>query len=122
MSKEKPDSGVNKKRGPQRSKTRRDAEAVGMSRAQMYRAIAVADVPEDEFERLVESDNPPTMTELVRNGRGQTQRSAEGRVTIPEDQWQPLADLCEADGVDPHDVVRGLVVDYLERTEGKGQR
>jgi|SRR5271166_1405681 len=42
------------------------AEAAGMSRYQAAEAILVARVPRDEFERQVESDNPPTVIELAR--------------------------------------------------------
>jgi hypothetical protein len=53
---------------------REAAEAAGLSRAQMYRCLDVASIPEDDFEALVESDNPPTTTELVRHAK-----SREGR-------------------------------------------
>lgn len=53
--------------------TRRDAaEAAGMSKRQAVTAIRVANVPAAEFEKQVESPNPPTvvMPPLTR-GRGQ---------------------------------------------------
>ena len=68
----KPDSAVNRKHGPERSAMRKAAEAAGMSRSQMWRALQVASIPEDEFEALVESDEPPTVTALVRYARGLT--------------------------------------------------
>ena len=39
-----------------------------MSRHQLYAALRVASVPKGEFERLVESDKPPTVEKLARLG------------------------------------------------------
>lgn len=57
------------KRGPERGPVRKMAEAAGLSRDWMYRALAIADIPETAFEELVESENPPTLTELNRIAR-----------------------------------------------------
>lgn len=57
---------MSKKRGPARSEMRRMAEEAGLSRGQMWRALQVAAIPEDEFEALIESETPPTVTALVR--------------------------------------------------------
>jgi len=62
------------KRGPERSERRKAAEAAGMSRHQMYQALKLANIPEDEFERLVESDHQPTVTELAAYGGPPTTR------------------------------------------------
>lgn len=45
------------------------AKDTGMSRAKMWRAMRVADLPKEEFEKLIESDNPPTVTVLAEMGR-----------------------------------------------------
>ncbi len=45
------------------------AEQAGLSERQQYTALRVANVPKDEFERLVESDNPPTVTKLAELGK-----------------------------------------------------
>jgi hypothetical protein len=58
------------RRGPERGPRRLAAEAAGLSRHQMRQALAVAAVPRDVFEALVESDNPPTVTALAELGRG----------------------------------------------------
>ena len=58
------------KRGPEKSDQRKLAEAAGLSRHQMYQAVQIASIPEDEFERLVESLEPPSLTDLARIGRG----------------------------------------------------
>lgn len=49
--------------------TRKSAAAdAGLSPRQRNTAIRVSNVPKDEFERLVESDNPPTITQLAAMG------------------------------------------------------
>ena len=48
-----------------RAQAARDA---GMSRDQKRTALRVASIPDDEFEEAVESDNPPTVTELAKRG------------------------------------------------------
>jgi len=65
----KPDSALSKKRGPSKSLRRQAAEDAGMSRSKMWRCLQVSNIAKDEFEALVESDNPPTVTELVQIGR-----------------------------------------------------
>jgi len=63
------DSAVSRKRGPSKSPRRQAAEAAGLSRSQTWRIMQVGEVPDDLFEELVESDNPPTVSELVEIGR-----------------------------------------------------
>jgi len=49
--------------------TRTDAaRQAGMSERQQVTAIRVANVPEKDFERQVESENPPTVTKLAQQG------------------------------------------------------
>jgi hypothetical protein len=50
---------------PSRIQAARDA---GISPDQLKTALRVHNVPRDEFERQVESDDPPTITELARQG------------------------------------------------------
>jgi hypothetical protein len=45
------------------------AEEAGLSRRQAVTAIRVGNVPKDEFERQVESDDPPTVTALAEQGK-----------------------------------------------------
>jgi hypothetical protein len=59
------------------------ARAVGMSRHQMYQALQVADIPEDEFERLVEGAEPPTVTEFAAIGRSTRAPAAKARPSKP---------------------------------------
>lgn len=44
------------------------ARNAGMSKRQQVTAVRVARVPEQEFEQAVESDDPPTVTELAERG------------------------------------------------------
>lgn len=49
--------------------TRKDAaEQAGMSKRQQVTAIRVANVPDEDFERQVESAKPPTVTALAQQG------------------------------------------------------
>ena len=49
--------------------TRKDAaEDAGLSPRQAATALRVANVPAEDFDRQVESDNPPTVTELAKQG------------------------------------------------------
>lgn len=45
------------------------ASDAGMSPHQTKQALRVANVPADQFEKLVESDNPPTVTRLAEMGK-----------------------------------------------------
>lgn len=50
--------------------TRKEAaEQAGMSKRQQVTAIRVANVPQEDFERQVESANPPTVTKLAEQGK-----------------------------------------------------
>ena len=49
-----------------RSDAARDA---GLSERQKVTALRVANVPRDQFDKLVESDNPPTVTKLAELGK-----------------------------------------------------
>lgn len=51
---------------PTRSQAAHDA---GMSRDQMHTALRVANVPADQFDAQVDSDNPPTVTALAEQGK-----------------------------------------------------
>lgn len=44
-------------------------EMAGMSKHQQVQAVRVANIPAEEFERQVESDNPPTVTALAEQGK-----------------------------------------------------
>lgn len=56
--------------GTHSSFTRTDAARdAGMSAHQQAQAVRVANIPEDEFTKQVESSNPPTVTKLAEQGK-----------------------------------------------------
>ncbi|MEH2678676.1 hypothetical protein GFM11_10225 [Rhizobium leguminosarum bv. viciae] len=54
---------------PTKLTQREVAEAAGMSKDQQVTAIRVANVPTEDFERQVGSENPPTITQLAGQGK-----------------------------------------------------
>lgn len=56
------------------------AKAAGLSEHQQLQAVRVANIPAEQFEELVESDKPPTITALAKIG----QRSAANTKQTPE--------------------------------------
>ncbi len=53
----------------------RDVAALGiLSRREVQTALAVASIPKDEFERLMEAEAPPSITALVDLARGRATR------------------------------------------------
>ena len=71
------------------------AEQAGLSERQRKTALRVANVPEQDFNQSVESDNPPTVTKLAEMGK--------------QSKPQPLVDL---GGINP--------ADYARATEAQG--
>jgi len=65
----KPVSGQNRKRGPARGPVREAAEAAGITRQQAWQWIQLANIPESTFEALIETDNPPSVSQLVEIAR-----------------------------------------------------
>lgn len=45
------------------------AREAGLSKDQQVQAVRVASVPESEFEDLIDSDTPPTVTKLAEQGK-----------------------------------------------------
>ena len=114
------------KRGPAKGELRKLAEDAGLSRHQMYQAVQVASIPEDEFERLVESQEPPSITELARIGRGEQSKP---RLSPRDAATKAIAKAvraahaaywaaCDAEGraIDPADLGadEGLLADAYE--------
>jgi len=95
-------------RGPDRAARRRAAEAAGMTRHQMHTAMAIASIPEDEFEDLIERDELPTTSELPRIGRGHKE---------PKPKTSKLATLVNAwNAAEPDD--RAAFLDMVEAPDG----
>lgn len=72
----------------------RAARDAGMSKHQQVQATRIANVPEDDFEAQVESNTPPTLTQLASQG-----------IQRPKPEPQPIVDL---KGRDPRDFNRAL--------------
>ena len=69
--------------------TRKDvASKAGMSERQRKTALRVANIPKEEFEQAVESDNPPTVTALAERGKTKSTIHLNGR--SPEDFREAL--------------------------------
>lgn len=66
---------VKGRRGPARSARRQLADKLKLSRHKMYQAIAIASIPTEDFERMINSpEGPPSLEELARIGRGKQGR------------------------------------------------
>jgi hypothetical protein len=76
----------------ERSERAQAATAAGLSPDQTKQAIRIANIPAEEFEALIEAENPPTLTELAERG---TRKKA-----------QPLVDL---QGRDPEEYNKALL-------------
>ena len=55
--------------GPKVQTRRQAAVDAGLSERQAKTTLRVANVPEDEFDRQVDSENPPTITALAKKGK-----------------------------------------------------
>ena len=95
--------------------TRKDvAESIGHSPDQMKQKIRIANIPEAEFEALIESDSPPTLTELENLGKRKGKPVYEQR-GMTEKAWKAgmyfrghLEDMAaHTKEFDPQDVVDG---------------
>jgi hypothetical protein len=69
---------------------REAAEAAGLSKDQQVQAVRVANVPDELFEELNESEDPPTVTALAKHGK------------------KPRGPIVDLHGRDPHDFNRAL--------------
>ena len=58
----------------------------GISRVVFWRAKQVASIPEEEFEAMIESEHPPTVSQLVEHARGQPDRSQGVSIRLKPDQ------------------------------------
>ena len=79
---------------------REAAEAAGISTAQTKQAVRVANVPAAKFEQQVESDKPPTVTALAKQGA----KPATPRAAPPP----PPAPLINLKGRDPREFNQAL--------------
>lgn len=65
------------------------ASSAGISERQRVTAVRVANVPEREFNSVVDSDAPPTVTKLAEMGRQQRQPAPEPKPEPPLDYTGP---------------------------------
>lgn len=98
----------------------RAATDAGLSKRQKDTALRVASVPETEFVQQVESDNPPTITELAKQGTKQKLVDLDGR--SPQDfksataalaQLQRFAEFTSRN--DPQKVAAGVMPHEIKR-------
>lgn len=104
--------------GPSRISRRAAArQAAGMSERQMKTALRVANVPDEDFEALVESDAPPSVSVLARKGtraapqplvdlQGRDPREFNIAVQAEGNLRQATRQLC---ALDPRVIVRGAL-------------
>lgn len=87
------------------------AEAAGVSPHQLKQMIRVARVPQADFDRQIESDHPPTVTQLAEQGKS---KSLRGNSTVAQFKaaTRALATLREfsqfAQATDPIETARGV--------------
>ncbi len=75
--------------------TRRElAQTAGLSLHQYRQAMRLANIPKDDFERLVESDDPPTIEVLARTGR-QTRNGVKPTAARTHSRTCPIAGVRE---------------------------
>jgi hypothetical protein len=84
-----------------REQAARDA---GWSQDQRKQAQRIANIPRDDFERAVESDNPPTLTELA--GRARKNPEAMRATSLLLGEAKQFAKFCETQ--DPTELVPAL--------------
>lgn len=98
---------------------RQAAESAGMSEHQEKQARRVANVPEADFESAVESDDPPTMTQLADMGKGSppgpppSAREGFYEATHTMGAVRHLAEWCEK--APPELVAHGLLDHELDK-------
>ena len=90
------------------------AKDAGLSREQAKQALRVANVPREDFERQVESDDPPTVTKLAEQGKKPSTAHLKGRdpkdfATATKGQGALNAFVRETSSLDATTVVRGLL-------------
>jgi hypothetical protein len=88
------------------------AEAAGLSERQRKTALRVASVPQEDFDRQVESDDPPTVTQLAEQGKkslvdlGTTRPKDFARATQALAQLRRFVEFARVN--DPDEVAAGV--------------
>jgi hypothetical protein len=91
------------------SPTQREAaEQAGLSRHQQVTAVRVANVPAEQFEKAVESDEPPTVTALAEMGKQSRPTAVAAPSPVSEPLPEPAATLPDAEAAPPVTAVAGF--------------
>ena len=80
------------------------AEEAGLSERQCKTINRIANIPEEDFEAVIESEHPPTLTALAE--RGKIPRMIIEPPPKPLPPSRPLKPLVDLDGIDPGDFAR----------------
>lgn len=95
------------------------ATGAGLSRDQRVTAMRVANIPLEEFEAAVESEQPPTVTELAKRGTATRPKPQRVRGLLPSDYTA----FCNALGyVDEFAKVAGVDLGMVARTCNSDER
>lgn len=95
---------------------RQAANSAGLSEHQEKQAVRLANVSEDDFERAVESDKPPTVTALARQGTNRADKAPAAQWTPPDGFQEAtqllgtvrrFAEFCEAN--EPEKIANGIL-------------
>lgn len=120
-------------RSPSNLSRQQVARDAGLSDAQRKTALRVASMSEEEFEEAVESDDPPTVTELARHGTKKGPPAKEGFVEASRfmgvlrsmtemcDQYEPRLILLGLNEWDMRDVLQQseAIIDWLTELKAK---
>jgi hypothetical protein len=117
--------GTKRSGGAPTSTRRQEADAAGLSKDQQNQAVRVARVPDDQFERQVESDKPPTIETLAQQGV-QPHPKATGFDRADMDAGRVLWALIknaqrDAEKVKIEQALRGLTPDEIAATIERGE-
>jgi hypothetical protein len=98
--------------GPKVLTRKAAAEAAGISKRQLRTALQVAQIPEDTFDAIVDSENPPTLTELAEMGKNfkpnpEQSNPAFPRATKALGTVRRFAEFCEAN--DPREIASAVM-------------
>jgi hypothetical protein len=66
---------------------RQISKQYGISRAMLWRAQQVGNIPEDQFEALIEGDDPATVTQLVEIGRKRPKMQSRATLRTLKRAW-----------------------------------
>lgn len=86
---DRPETGGRPKNGEGDRTVSSAAREAGMSKHQQIQATRIANVPEDQFEEMIEADKPATVTQMAEAGKKTTENAAK-HFGLPEDYLKGL--------------------------------